>query len=564
VSRERTVGRRLLAGFGFCIVVLVASGILGIHALESARRDTNAQLAELSSVGSRLSASSDATLRQLALAQAELMGAAQEIAVMDSLSLLADSLRGLLLSAARLTDAERTSLERLGTLQGQIEVRLAVARAYRDVGRLDDAFRQAGENSGALDSLFKYAASISAGQAARTERTIAGIDSLVANRRKMLVLLLVLGFVVASGYGHVTWRAITSPLDRLVGAARTLGSGDLRVTVPDARADEEYRMLAVAFTDTASRLRVLMSELQREASEVSNAALALTTASQQAAESSGQISIVMTGIAGEAEGQLRNVAAARDVLQRVGATAAQLADAAGQSLEVGAEIRSTAEGTRAEIGQALDRLTRAQQVIATSAEEIERLEDASQAVERFIGAVAAVADQTNLLALNAAIEAARAGEHGRGFAVVAEEVRRLSADSTTAAQEMEGVVVTIRDQVAVAVGAFRDGVNELGDVGEVSRHASQALGKINAAVARVDDVAAAIVAAAQGAEEAAQELSRRLCATESQSGAQAAASEQAAAAAEETAAASQEVAATAHELNESAERLKCLVERFRT
>ena len=50
-----------------------------------------------------------------------------------------------------------------------------------------------------------------------------------------------------------------------------------------------------------------------------------------------------------------------------------------------------------------------------------------------VESVSAIADQTNLLALNAAFEAARAGEAGKGFAVVAEEVRKLAAESQSAA-----------------------------------------------------------------------------------------------------------------------------------
>ncbi|MCM1537848.1 MAG: methyl-accepting chemotaxis protein [bacterium] len=68
-----------------------------------------------------------------------------------------------------------------------------------------------------------------------------------------------------------------------------------------------------------------------------------------------------------------------------------------------------------------------------------------------------VASQTSLLALNASIEAARAGDAGRGFAVVASEISGLAGQTTSATENITGLINNISDQLQIMI----DTINHL-------------------------------------------------------------------------------------------------------
>ncbi|HEX3023476.1 MAG TPA: heme NO-binding domain-containing protein [Lachnospiraceae bacterium] len=80
-----------------------------------------------------------------------------------------------------------------------------------------------------------------------------------------------------------------------------------------------------------------------------------------------------------------------------------------------------------------------------------QLKDNAEDITKIVSIVSAIANQINLLALNASIEAARAGEMGKGFAVVAEEVKKLSAETNKAVEQINSSLTTFVTDISEVV-----------------------------------------------------------------------------------------------------------------
>jgi len=562
--RRWTIRRRVMLGFGSVIALLFITGALGTAMLRSAHHNLQQQTLQVISVKNQLFASQEATRQYVVLAQNDLLrtGASTVGTSMDSVSAVADSLRLQLNLGDAMTDAERVSLAKIGSIQGRIGTRLAIARAWMDVGNPAAATQHTAASSLLLDSLFAISSAIIDAEDSRATSMLARADRIVTRQQVLVQSLLAVGLLAALIVGFATLRAVTKPLDMLAQGARSVGEGNLRTTIDPAGLDEEYRVVAQALADTTLRLSQLVREIQNEARDVASAAGSLTVVSGAAAESTNRVSETMLHIASAAQEQRGAVEATHAVLSSVRAASNVLESTATDAGALEGEVRQLTDGARVGISEALDALARARDVIGASLVNVERVEKASAIVQQFLQTIQQLSEQTDLLALNAAIEAARAGESGRGFAVVAEEVRKLADHSNRTADDVREVVTSMRHEVTTASAAFRDGVSSLGNVDATSRSVTDALNTIHLAIARMDELTRSVRQTAQSNRESVDALHEQVTATTTHAEAQAASSELARAAAEETAAASEEVAATASQLADSAQRLSTLVTTF--
>jgi len=314
-------------------------------------------------------------------------------------------------------------------------------------------------------------------------------------------LLAILAGLCVSYY---TARSITQPLAHLITVAREIGdSGDLNQNI-DIHRNDEIGALATTFNNMVAYLRemagVSMAVAEGDLSvevvprskrdTLGNAFLRMSHGLQEIVrttrDSAGQVSAGSNQVAGAADESAKVSVQASSAIEEVTSTmhemsinvqnvvkntqvqASSVAETSASIDQMVTSIQRVADTakilldianrSREEVGVGIqtmekttDGLNRTNKAIQSSAEIINVLGHRADDIGRIIEVIDDLAEQTNLLALNAAIEAARAGEHGLGFAVVADEVRKLAEKSTQSTKEIADLIQSIQREARQAV-----------------------------------------------------------------------------------------------------------------
>jgi methyl-accepting chemotaxis protein len=395
-------------------------------------------------------------------------------------------------------------------------------------------------------------------------------DRAAAFATTMIVVSIVVGVLIALGFGVIISRGIAKPVNKVVdltkkvneefaqfvGVVDTIANNDLTQQIEQSeledigiKSKDEIGTLARAIEGVIEAKNGMGNSLQRMTENLRGMVTQLTDNSNQLVSAANEVASSSEQMSRGAQDQTNQVTQVSTAIEEMTATILQSSKNAGEATDASKNASDTATGGGQVVSETIQGMQKIASVVRESADSIGKLAKSADQIGEIIGVIDDIADQTNLLALNAAIEAARAGEQGRGFAVVADEVRKLAERTGKATGEITDMIKGIQQETTEAVESMESGIKEVDNGRELADKAGNSLNEIVNMSQQVMDMIQQIATASEEQSAAAEQISKNV--------------ESISAITRQTASGAEQSASAAEELNRQAEGMKEMVSRFK-
>lgn len=302
--------------------------------------------------------------------------------------------------------------------------------------------------------------------------------------------VLALGIFWTCLLGWLAAQLITRPLLRLTKIVNAVASGDLSVTIPLYRAQDEIGSLHRSFETMLMNLHEMVAGIKASVAVTDQSIHTLSNAIREATCQIEEIAATGMDMAEHAATQSHSA----DTLLRTAEQSAKVAQEmnaeAAQAIRISDTMVHTIGDATSKLRSLVDGMTHIAHTSERTLANVRSLELQAGEISQISHLVSELADQTHLLALNASIEAARAGAEGEGFAVVAQEIRKLAADSAAAGSRIRSLVAAMQEHSLTVVNETEGQVQLILHESKASEQAGDTLGEV---ISIVDQTAGALV-----------------------------------------------------------------------
>lgn len=299
---------------------------------------------------------------------------------------------------------------------------------------------------------------------------------------KLLIAVSIAALVLAVSIGLLLSRLIVKPMTTIVTAAKLIADCDLTGNDVVVRSHDEIRELAGVFNLMKGNLYSVINQVDSHAVQVAAAAEQMSANSSHLNTTSEQISTVIQNVSTGAETQVDTVDECVTIIGGMNQAIEEIVMLADTTEGKSEQVLSTASEGKQSIEVTSAQMDTIRIKMDELSHSVQQLGSRSMLIASTNDVISNIAKQTNLLALNASIEAARAGEAGKGFAVVAEEVRKLSQQTSAAAEEIASLTTSIRNEIIEVAHTTTASSREVESGLQVVEQAGEAFGRIFSAV----------------------------------------------------------------------------------
>jgi len=309
--------------------------------------------------------------------------------------------------------------------------------------------------------------------------------------------LLIVLTVLLSGVGIVgllfltVKRTIVNPIREIANTASRVAQGDLSERLLYDKPDElgeitaYFNTLVDSVKDTVREIVDLTMKLNQVALDISNTATNIAKGAENqnltikdVTQTISKMNMSLNAVTEDVQGLTINVRETRTAIEDLISTVQEAARNVQDANQVFSQVINEVQGGRFGIEQISQAILGISERLEGLINQIQVLERNTREVTGTTDIAARTAKQTNLLAVNASIESAIAGEAGKGFRVVASEIRNLAEQSSSAAQQIQNMILEIRQNVMKIVDTVVETNQAALDSMAVVKDAEKTLDKI--------------------------------------------------------------------------------------